>query len=78
MKGSIFVFTRAVQSTGGMLRQAITIFAEDQLAAQRMLTDHLSQIGSGHRDSVYDMGPAFTVQNVPLDQPKFISSFFTR
>ena len=78
MKGSIFVFTRAVQSTGGMLRQAVTIFAEDQLTAQKMLTDHLSKIGSGRHESVYDTGPAFTVQNIPLDQPKFISSFFIR
>jgi len=79
MKASIFVFTRSLQTSNGVLRQAITILAEDEAAARQVLSDHLSTIRAHSRrpENAYQGEPHFAVQAVSIDRSKVITALVT-
>ncbi len=80
MKGSIFVFARRLPTSNGVIRQALTVYADDQPSAERLVADHLSRIRQTwpRHENVYNLEPAFTIQAIALDHPKVLSSSYSR
>lgn len=80
MTGAIFVFNRElVGEQGQHQRQAITIFAEDEAAARRILRENLKSLQdhSGRPEPAFQPTPAWQALEVALDGPKVIMQVVT-
>jgi hypothetical protein len=80
MNGAVFVFTRdIVGESGQRLRQAVTVFAEDFNAANRVLAHDLASLraGSNRKEAAFARLPDWRVEEIALDSPKVLTSLVT-
>lgn len=72
-----YIFFRRWRQDGADARQQITVYANGVAEAQSLVAEDLRQQGGAHGGPPTQPGPAFEVQEIPLDRPQVLTSVYT-
>lgn len=75
---SCYIYSRRFQADGHMYGQQITVYADSQAEADKLVRRDLAMLSGGNGDIAAQSRPEFEVGEIPLDAGKILTSQISR